>query len=758
MSSNLPRVTQKIFAENAGDNIGQFGSALSGTANRTGDIEAIQALPAWGQGWAGAVISERDYPPLEEMTGVQKVASQQIAYLLQKGFPEWDEGTTYFANTSFCQVNGVVYKSLTDNNIGNNPTTDTTNWETWKPLEGTYANIDLSNLSEIGNSHFATPDLSNLSATGLDKINQSKALETGNVSSDKDVYADVLKYAHSTFDASKFTVVGTPTITDDGIASGFTARKSYVYIPCDLSSAESWRIRIRQKFIDGNTSCPVSFCSALNNTSEIFRLQFNNVNQRLIVIGNTPHTILKQFPDLNTYYDFEISYNGSEMSVETFKKGISVQKETFEQENIFNVNGYIVIGGSLEANTANAQNLIDLKYFLAKTDNMPFLSGNKTGIDVIKPDNYEVVGSPNITVDGILTSAQTAGSGVKIPLDVTSSNYRIYLPFKTGEILPNYYLCQGSFKIYLSSFGVGFVYAGASDISIASNLGGTLLADTEYLIFIERNNNTYTAGVKKASDEDFVTRAKEITDEITNNYLNLGLYTAENSGTVDIDLNKVKEYSSDNLISQACLKIPYTLSKTGSKIVDVAYRDRVRDMYEQYGYAPFYTIDEDNKNFTLPMGEVYGMIEKTIQTVTSVGRPIFCLNGETLGNNEIWLEGATVSRTTYAELFAFYGTTYGEGDGSTTFELPDFRNRTLWGSDTFGYIEAGLPNITGSLGSPSSAIGGAFYYGSRFGGNEGGGYSFFNTYFDASRVNSIYGKSDTVQPSSIKVRVKTRYK
>lgn len=226
----------------------------------------------------------------------------------------------------------------------------------------------------------------------LDKLNQSKALETGNVSSDKDVYADVLKYAHSTFDASKFTVAGTPTITDDGIASGFTARKSYVYIPCDLSSAESWRIRIRQKFIDGNTCCPVSFCSALNNTSEIFRLQFNNVNQRLIVIGNTPHTILKQFPDLNAYYDFEISYNGSEMSVETFKNGISVQKETFEQENIFNVNGYIVIGGSLEANTANAQNLIDLKYFLAKKDNMPFLSGNKTGTYEYKQENQEKAG------------------------------------------------------------------------------------------------------------------------------------------------------------------------------------------------------------------------------------------------------------------------------------------------------------------------------------------------------------------------------
>ena len=57
------------------------------------------------------------------------------------------------------------------------------------------------------------------------------------------------------------------------------------------------------------------------------------------------------------------------------------------------------------------------------------------------------------------------------------------------------------------------------------------------------------------------------------------------------------------------IEIPYTLSKTGSKIVDVAYRDRVIDLYEQEGQAGYYTIDEENKNFTLPMGEIYGMIE-----------------------------------------------------------------------------------------------------------------------------------------------------
>ena len=48
-----------------------------------------------------------------------------------------------------------------------------------------------------------------------------------------------------------------------------------------------------------------------------------------------------------------------------------------------------------------------------------------------------------------------------------------------------------------------------------------------------------------------------------------------------------------------------------------------------------------------------------------------------------WLEcdGSAVSRTTYADLFAVIGTTFGEGDGSTTFNLPDLRGEFVRGWD-----------------------------------------------------------------------------
>lgn len=56
-----------------------------------------------------------------------------------------------------------------------------------------------------------------------------------------------------------------------------------------------------------------------------------------------------------------------------------------------------------------------------------------------------------------------------------------------------------------------------------------------------------------------------------------------------------------------------------------------------------------------------------------------------------WLEcdGAAVSRTTYAALFTAIGTTWGAGDGSTTFNLPSWAGRTAVGAGTGTVTESG---------------------------------------------------------------------
>lgn len=51
--------------------------------------------------------------------------------------------------------------------------------------------------------------------------------------------------------------------------------------------------------------------------------------------------------------------------------------------------------------------------------------------------------------------------------------------------------------------------------------------------------------------------------------------------------------------------------------------------------------------------------------------------------------GATISRTTYAALFAAIGTTWGVGDGSTTFTIPDLRGEFIRGWDDSRGIDSG---------------------------------------------------------------------
>ena len=133
-----------------------------------------------------------------------------------------------------------------------------------------------------------------------------------------------------------------------------------------------------------------------------------------------------------------------------------------------------------------------------------------------------------------------------------------------------------------------------------------------------------------------------------------------------------------------------------------------------------------------------------------------------------WLlcNGAEVSRTTYASLFAAIGTKWGEGDGVSTFTLPLFHKRFAEGTtnpDEVGtYVEAGSPNMTGTV---SLTRGDAYQWmpdnlsGALLLTNEKKytlsdvniGYRGPDTGFiqlDSSKSNSKFGLSDSIQPSS----------
>lgn len=141
--------------------------------------------------------------------------------------------------------------------------------------------------------------------------------------------------------------------------------------------------------------------------------------------------------------------------------------------------------------------------------------------------------------------------------------------------------------------------------------------------------------------------------------------------------------------------------------------------------------------------------------------------GQTVPEGWLLCDGSEISRGTYAELFTQLGTMYGEGDGASTFNLPDLTDgKFLEGATTAGAVmNPGLPNITGSSNRLAQRQTGLQMTGPYYRSTEGyqaencawnGGsntdWQLENAAFDASRANAIYGASTTVQPYAMTVR------
>lgn len=103
-------------------------------------------------------------------------------------------------------------------------------------------------------------------------------------------------------------------------------------------------------------------------------------------------------------------------------------------------------------------------------------------------------------------------------------------------------------------------------------------------------------------------------------------------------------------------------------------------------------LDYMQDNLTFGSGLETGDIIATAKSTASTGF-LLC-------------DGSAVSRTTYADLFSAIGTTYGSGDGSTTFNVPDMRGRSPVGVGTGaggGASGTGLPSGGSALTAVSRA-------------------------------------------------------
>lgn len=125
--TKLTRYLQKVFSANSAlGTIKKFGSLAAGTpANATTPLE-VQELANYEGGWPAAILGNNS-PAIEDMNAVHYAMAYQIAYLMQKGVPEWHLEETYYIG-DIVNVGGKLYISLTESNI-NNAIIDLANWK-----------------------------------------------------------------------------------------------------------------------------------------------------------------------------------------------------------------------------------------------------------------------------------------------------------------------------------------------------------------------------------------------------------------------------------------------------------------------------------------------------------------------------------------------------------------------------------------------------------------------------------------------------
>ena len=119
-------------------------------------------------------------------------------------------------------------------------------------------------------------------------------------------------------------------------------------------------------------------------------------------------------------------------------------------------------------------------------------------------------------------------------------------------------------------------------------------------------------------------------------------------------------------------------------------------------------------NLQMGGNKVTGMADGTATTDAATVAQVAAVNSVMTGTIQMWptasaptgyllCAGSAVSRTTYAALFAIVGTTFGVGDGSTTFNLPNYTNRMPYGTTvgaTGGSADAVVVSHTHTITDP----------------------------------------------------------
>lgn len=80
------------------------------------------------------------------------------------------------------------------------------------------------------------------------------------------------------------------------------------------------------------------------------------------------------------------------------------------------------------------------------------------------------------------------------------------------------------------------------------------------------------------------------------------------------------------------------------------------------------------------LGDISNIVNNSVNNIVPVGT-VICIASTNIPTGFLECNGSAINRTTYSNLFSAIGTTYGIGDGSATFNIPDLRGEFIRGFD-----------------------------------------------------------------------------
>ena len=345
-----------------------------------------------------------------------------------------------------------------------------------------------------------------------------------------------------------------------------------------------------------------------------------------------------------------------------------------------------------------------------------------------------------------------------VPMADFPSAFAKDVQFTDGENLQDK-LDKG--KLGSSSSGTGLTEEQANNIEKIPSIEGIVTSNSQVIANKADKDHEHTEYLTEIPDE-YVTDTKLFTelDKKVNKEVDKGLSTNDLTNELVIKINSsATEAFVTNAIANAQLD-GGDVDLSGYATVDALnLKADLTHTHDQYlTKVPDEYITETELNvkgyLTLPSGAVIPFA------------------GSTAPQGYLLCDGSEVSRADYPYLFDTIGTTYGEGDGSTTFNLPNLKDRFVQGAgaNTVGTKKsAGLPNITGSFSITGNDNSGAWGTGTGafiatrsdnnhyFSSEKSTGTSIKGYNFNASETNSIYGKSTTVQPPAVVMNYIIKY-